>query len=817
MSKPRRAHGRGKRVQPAFVPGPEYWRDRIETLLAGGKSRDAVEAAKQYLKNHPGPEAEALAQQAYLARIAALQGSGLHREAQAIGALVQERFPAVRAQVGLLMQQSDVATGNVTGLLSALLSAEPTQRRALEAILARGLHDPALLASAPVLPPEHPLKRTAATVLELLTAVTSGALPEGALAALDAIARQSPLAPWKLLIRALDAFYRRDDASVLANLAAIPADTPPARLVPVLRALVGAAELPAERSVDVSALLSQVAGPRALIQLHLTQLEQALLARDERKALGAVQALLPLLQTASAGVRRTFIVSLLHHWHRQNFPPQPLLRLLPSSKRDPDILRLLALTLERTIWDEGLEFWHNYLREATAAGLIPPTGPERARILLHMASLFPADPDTLFDMLGIASEQELRQDIRAGDLPACFDRAGLLEQARAADPSSRAFRALVEHYERWGDPKRAEAEAEAWHRAHPQDLEPLLHLMRVTERRGAVRKALSFLAEAEAIDRVHPEVRQSRFRLLLAGAERRLKEGKSVLALDDLERLAQEPRASEGDHRAYLLALTLLAAQQRGDAAAAAHYEQQLHTATANPVLQQVLLESLSSALKLPVPPSPAGTPTPAQVLDGVVRACDLFRALDRPVHLAASLYKQLEQALPQATAAQLHALCAGGLWMQRPALTYRAAGQGLALSDPLLYRFVLARGRALGLCPGMETQERARVCLRAARDLASRVRDMEAVREATEALAAIPAWGMLDAMFSGRMPSLEEPPLTQEDITQIIQQERQRRTLPRFPASTTPRKRRQSSTPARRRRSKLDELFEALPFKDFF
>ena len=125
------------------------------------------------------------------------------------------------------------------------------------------------------------------------------------------------------------------------------------------------------------------------------------------------------------------------------------------------------------------------------------------------------------------------------------------------------FRALVAHYEQW-EPKRTEGEAEAWRRAHPQDVEPLLFLVRAAERRGALRKALDFLAEAEALNRVHPEVRQSRFRLLLASAERRIKEGKGLLALADLERLAQEPRASEGDLPAYLLALRWAATTRVG-------------------------------------------------------------------------------------------------------------------------------------------------------------------------------------------------------------------------------------------------------------
>ena len=86
-----------------------------------------------------------------------------------------------------------------------------------------------------MLPADHPLKRMARAVLDALTAVTTGPLPAGALASLGDIPRHSLLAPWKLLVRALDAFYRHDNATVLANLSGIPPDSGPARLVPVLR------------------------------------------------------------------------------------------------------------------------------------------------------------------------------------------------------------------------------------------------------------------------------------------------------------------------------------------------------------------------------------------------------------------------------------------------------------------------------------------------------------------------------------------------------------------------------------------------------
>jgi len=89
MPKHKKLHGPGKRTQPPSGPGREAWPSRIESLIARGKSRDAVEAAKQYLKHAPGPDAEAFAVKAYAARIEAPQASGLHREDQAIGALVR--------------------------------------------------------------------------------------------------------------------------------------------------------------------------------------------------------------------------------------------------------------------------------------------------------------------------------------------------------------------------------------------------------------------------------------------------------------------------------------------------------------------------------------------------------------------------------------------------------------------------------------------------------------------------------------------------------------------------------------------------------
>ena len=102
----------------------------------------------------------------------------------------------------------------------------------------------------------------------------------------------------------------------------------------------------------------------------------------------------------------------------------------------------------------------------------------------------------------------------------------LFEQACAMDPTAETFLQWTGWAEKHGKPADAEGAAEAWKKALPQDPRPLLRLMRYAEDRDALKKALGYLRQAEALDGVSSEVRRARLRLLLLGAVRHLKQGK---------------------------------------------------------------------------------------------------------------------------------------------------------------------------------------------------------------------------------------------------------------------------------------------------
>ena len=158
-----------------------------------------------------------------------------------------------------------------------------------------------------------------------------------------------------------------------------------------------------------------------------------------------------------------------------------------------------------------------------------------------------------------------------------------------ADPVPQVYRALVAHYDQWHDPKRAEAEAEAWRRPSAGP-EPLLYLIRAAERRGASRKALALLAEAEALDRVHPEAVRAAF----ASSSPAL----SVVS----KKAAASPSTISSAWRtnpAPVKATTSLSAGTALDRCpavgtpGAAPLEQALTTTAANPVLQGLILKRL--------------------------------------------------------------------------------------------------------------------------------------------------------------------------------------------------------------------------------
>ena len=272
--------------------------------------------------------------------------------------------------------------------------------------------------------------------------------------------------------------------------------------------------------------------------------------------------------------------------------------------------------------------------------------------------------------------------------------------------------------------------------------------------------------------------------------------------------LEKEPVATSGDTWVYVGVVRSLATRGNGDGAAAVRLHEELLRRLGNPTMFGLISSSVAESLGVQTCDEAAAA-APAEAVQALARASDLFRALDRPLHVSPALCASVERELGGASPADLHSLCVGGLRLGRPGLTYAASGEGLAGDGRLLHRFLLARGRALSAAAARRDRDRAVPCLCAARELAGRARDTDAVREASSAIDALTR--MPDLMpWADPPPVADQAPPTAEEIARIIGTERARRQPPPFTSEKAGRKRHRA-----RHRQQGDLFDDVLAFLD--
>ena len=211
--------------QPPEVHPKE--RERVAQLIANGKSGNALDLCKEIHHRRQSADSEALLLDAYDARLRTLLGErNLEFGGQESHGTRQGSLPLGHA--GRLEEWSAVLAarrGDLDALLAPLNdpSLPPEKHAAISALIRRDAVDLRALSGCSVLAPDHPLRTAAAALAKAFDAVTSGPVEEEALG-LPEVSRQSPLAPWKMLVRAIAQYYRRDDAMCEKYLTAVESE-----------------------------------------------------------------------------------------------------------------------------------------------------------------------------------------------------------------------------------------------------------------------------------------------------------------------------------------------------------------------------------------------------------------------------------------------------------------------------------------------------------------------------------------------------------------------------------------------------------------
>ena len=761
--------------------------ERIRELVATHHSKPALQMAKDLYKRCATAETEDLLVDAYQARIADLLKSRMTEEAKALMAIVTERFPAARTRLEELNRELFALDGRLEDLVGPLRDPNlaATDREEIETFIRQRVWDLASLAKVSSLPAEHSLRVAAAALNTAFQAVTEGPVDD-ALLALPEVARRSPLAGWKALVRAIACYHRREDEQCSKWLLAIPDDALAARMRPLLNAALGikpVVKADARFTAAEQRLMATVADHGSALRKALAALESAFEARKQHPILEAIRGVTAVSVDCNPVLRERLRQHIALRCQGEEIQLAEVdVALSGPPKMNAYFFRLLARFEEE---EHSLESsaqaviaWEEFRRQAILERWFLAGSLEDGVLSLHMAQMADKLPPEIVEEMEDL-EPYYHQPGKRRDQEG-FPSAGMLyERACNADPSKEAY----EHWLRWASKycsgKIADEVAERWHEDRAADVQPLLYLMDSAEKRDALTASLNYLSEAEKLDRLHPAVRRAKLRILLSGVLGHLRQRKTSLAMAGIEQLQGVPEVRPGEVTALSALLGWCCAVIDEDRAAQEQRVRdgvQLLGAVATRMVLSALMKAVELDSKDHWPDLKFDPRAAIELLNGTVRACQLGESASLPMPMrfdwTGKLIEVLKKPNCPADAAQLLSIGEAALSDGGCELAHAVSVAGLS-GDVANARFLFLRARAL---PGWAIPQRYG-CFAAALELARRERDSDLTGKILDELSGGARIGK--RAISYRAEKIASRPVSAELLNAILEEERRAKQFP--------------------------------------
>jgi hypothetical protein len=858
-------------LRPAGAPAPAQQTpatgdsapfEDVRRAIERQSYKSALEKAKELHKQLASEESKAVLIDAYIARIQGMLGKDLAAEAKALAELVVSRFPEAAGRLAELQRGLAAQTGDVAALAAPLAdpNAPPQARVEAEQAMRQDLVDLPALAASAALPEDHPLRVAATDLARAFAAVTTGPVDDAAIE-LARVSHRSPLAPWKILIRAIASLYRGQEQECRRFLAALDGDSVPARVIGVVRSILSESWDESLTSAGRH-LAEKIVGSRIELRTALRALDEAFTQSDKREVYRQTRQAVDLCERICPERLERLKQHISVKAAAKDYPVEPMIAALRGPcRQDAYFFRLFARTIENThSFLEACELWDRFRTAALREGLFSADARENMFLYLHMAELLRRiEPDHLWeaqqDFLDQLDERrdfdEEEEDSLGMRRPSQAKRdlyflapERLYERAIALQPDADVYRQWLDFAETAEQADlRGDSVAQRWAADFPKDPRPLLYLAEAAEQREAYDKALKYIGQAEQLGGIDPKVRRARFRLLVAKAVRHLKQHKPDLAAKDFVQIEQLPQAAEKDRPAFLLSLKWVYAALQGDRDQVARRHDEIRDLLGGPVAAAILL--LTTARECDF--VSAGTNELLKWLTAykekdlvvaVVRVCqigtDVDMATQLPVKWGSLLAKWFKGSDGDLDSAGLLVVAQAALAADWREVAYYCSGHGLQKGGPMQARFLFLRGKSLPY----SVQARQRDCFAAAMELAKRVRDMDLVAEIADASR------RTLSPFGGFNPFGPDPldagdlGMDDETLKRVSDFERQTRNYPKgsrgslfggrapsAPCQCPACRRARGEIPARRRRGKprrdprepylFDDVYEEEEFED--
>ena len=794
----------GRQIPVISQMTPTDSADEINRLISKGKAKAALNKAKLYHKSHGTDKSEMILVHAYAARIREMIAKGYMVEAKTLLELIRERYncpdPLLNEFNGLIA----IREGRVDELVRSLDDPDitPERRKTIERTIKYELVDLNLLARSKAISSEHPLKTGAIAVTEAFAKVTAGPVQDKEIV-LSAISRRSPLAPWKMLIKAIVYFYQHDDEKSEKYLQSVDPESAPGRIVPLMREMI-AGTTGGNHGKKSSFLVEKVTGNSRRTRDALRTLDHALKTNKSHKIFKAVRNTLQVCaQNYPEIVDKLKQYISIRSWMHGLEADDVNRAMSGASLKNAYFWRLHARAAEI----KGDYLWacamlEEFRKHALHEGWFSAKSEENSAIYLYMADLLKRLPAEDFEWAQSEFESEFKgfesyyhnqprsilEAVRK-NIGSRFDTYFLYPEhlyrlAGEINPTAETYRQWLEwvetHFSHW---KKSDAVALAWHAAFPDDTRPLLFLMKSAEKRNALKKALGYLDTAECIDGLNSDVKRARLRLPAASAVRHLKQKKTHLVQNDIAALERLPQFREGDRSAFVVALKSVCAMIDEDESEWVRWNRELGTRLKYPLAAKVVLQGLSADCGLSDPPNNLSAFT-----DDPLAGNDLVAALARGLHLgvdmgiAVAIPPEYEKKLRDFFAsdvsshdnASIRVIAETALKNNDLKVAYAAAGAGLLQHGAATARFLLLRARSL---PPWE-MDRQDDCITAAIELARRERDMDLIDEAVDLRRNGNGFSLGFSIF-GFMIDDDNSSMESEELNHVLQREKAARDYP--------------------------------------
>lgn len=469
-------------------------RARVLRARNEGRFQQALELAKQLHKGEPTPEHLELLKECALGRARQLRGQGADRDAVTMleAALrYDEATPAWLAQVAEELAQS----GGVKQALALLPKIPDAEGRVLAHVADAAVRQET--AGRGLLPPA--LQPDFDRVLKAFQQVEAGQ-DDPAVESLREVGLRSPFLEWKLFLRGLQAYYKREDVRAVENWQRLRPDRLPFRLAAPIRFAIDSAYRTAQAPATQGVLQKQAdrLNDAPLVQ-QLRNLRAALERRDNlAPAFRQAEALLPpLRQQAPHLVHR---LASCFYWAAIETGPddvQRYRRVFGCPPDDPHFHRLEALAYDRAPnFTDAHANWLAYEKDiADHPEAWPGEQAARARALvwLHLgrnAAMIPG-PKKMAKLPRYLRDDPDRPRPLKPSAEECFEKA-----IELAPDQIEPYEALFRHYRDEGEDNKAVKAARRLLEKFPEHTPTLEEFGDMQVKRGAYVEGLGLLQRA---------------------------------------------------------------------------------------------------------------------------------------------------------------------------------------------------------------------------------------------------------------------------------------------------------------------------------